>query len=111
MQVSLDIINLLIAMLAIGLSIFAMIKSKEWSDKAERNLEKAQSTLEEVRKTSDQIDRNIQVKLDDMLKRALPSGEETAMTGVMSQVMPQIFTKLMEDPKTLMKIMDQQSKK
>ncbi|MBC7221054.1 hypothetical protein H5T55_06265 [Candidatus Bipolaricaulota bacterium] len=86
----LEVVNLIVGLLAIGLSITAVALSIIYSSKAS-------STLDAVKDKADAIERDVRDRLDDLVRRAAPSEQERAM----SAVLPELLKGIMADPETL----------
>lgn len=85
----LDAVNLAVGILAIILSVTSIVISIIYSLKAT-------STLDRIRDKADTIEKDVRERLDDLIKRAVPSAQEQ----VLSSVMPDLLKAILSDPET-----------
>lgn len=103
-----DMLNLAVSIAAISISIMALIFSYLWSRDSQRclheardSLQKVTSSLEGINRVSDQINTNVQDRMDSLITRLLPTGEEKAQTEAISK----FFENAFNDPKMFNKLL------
>lgn len=90
-----DAVNLVLGCLAIVLSVISIVVSLIYSSKAS-------STLDKVKEKADAIERDVRERLDDLVRRAAPSEQERALSGIV----PDFFKALFANPDLLKKVVE-----
>ncbi len=106
---ALDGVNLTVGLAAILLAVVTLVLSNRWSQAAARQLSEANEALTELKSESDSIVRNVEQRLDDMVRRTMPSVKETTEAQMMGQLMPSLFEAMLSgklDPATLKSLGD-----
>lgn len=85
-----ETVNLLVGIAAICVSVVSIALSIIFSMKAS-------TALNTITKQAESIEKDVRGRLDDLVKRAVPSEEERAM----SAVLPDFLKALFSDPKSM----------
>lgn len=85
---AIDGVMLTVGLTAILLSLVALYFSNKWSQAADCQLQEANQALAELRSESDSIVRAVEQRLDDMVRRTIPSVKETTEAQMIGQLMP-----------------------
>lgn len=88
-----DMINIVVGVLAIILSITAIVLGILGILNAQR----AEHALKVIEEKTNNIDHNVVARLDDLIKRAAPSGDEKVFTEVTGE----FFKAAIQNPDTL----------
>lgn len=96
-----DLVNLLVGVSALVLAVVSLLLSNRWNHEAAQAqraahdaLTEARSLLNQISRAAEDIDESVEKRLDDLIKRAVPSPEEKAMTTAMEQ----FFATALRDP-------------
>lgn len=81
----LDAVNLAVGFLAMILSVTSIVVSVIYSAKAT-------STLDRIREKADTIEQAVQNRLDDLIKRAVPSEQERAISSALPDLLKFLFS-------------------
>lgn len=99
---ALDVINLIVAILAISVSLVAIFLSYRWTRDSQDALAETKAKLESIDRAASSIKEDVGRRLDDLVKRAAPSQEESAQTQLMLSILPE----LIKNPQQLSELME-----
>jgi thiamine phosphate synthase YjbQ (UPF0047 family) len=85
-----ETVNLVVGILAICISVTSIVLSIVFSTKAS-------SALKSIESRAEAIEKDVRDRLDDLVKRAVPSEQERAMSSVMPDFLKALFT----DPESM----------
>ncbi len=94
-----EVVSLIVGLLAIIVSIVAIMLSYQYSKRAE-------NLLNQVDLKADKIEKDVRDRIDDLVKRAAPTQEEQVMSGVMGD----FFKAILSDKDTLAMVMKESMK-
>ena len=101
---AIDGVMLTVGLAAIVLSLVTLYLSNKWSQAADHQLQQANQALAELRSESDSIVRAVEQRLDDMVRRTMPSVRETTEAQMIGQIMPSFMEAILSgklDPSAL----------
>ncbi|MGI6615755.1 MAG: hypothetical protein ACOX30_07060 [Dethiobacteria bacterium] len=95
-----ETLNFVVSFFAIIVSFIAAVLGYIWAKEAKDSLQETDKTLNKINNLSEQINANVQSRMDELIRRAAPSYEEKVQIDAIGEVFrsvasnPDMFAKV-----------------